>query len=217
MIGRWVRLERADLQRHAADLHEANAHDEKGRMWTYMSYGPFADLAAYRDWMRSSCGASDPMFFAIVDVMRGAAVGLASYLRIDPTNGCIEVGHLAFSPLLQRTAAATEAMYLMMKRVFGAGYRRYEWKCDALNAASRAAAERLGFCYEGTFRQATIVKGRNRDTAWYSMLDVEWPLIDAAFREWLAESNFDASGRQRVPLSQLTRQAHRTLASGASA
>jgi len=212
MIGRCVRLERAEVRRHAEDLFRANAQDARGSLWTYMSYGPFADQATYRDWMAATCIASDPLFFAIIDLARGVAVGLASYLRIDPANGCIEVGHLAFSPLLQRTAAATEAMYLMMQRVFAAGYRRYEWKCDALNAASRAAAERLGFYYEGLFRQATVVKARNRDTAWYSILDGEWPLIDAAFRAWLAPGNFDSSGRQRISLSHLTRQARRTLA-----
>ena len=207
MQGRACRLEHADVERHAAELHDANTRDAAGRMWTYMSYGPFPSLAVYRTWFLETCGTQDPLFFAIIDLATGRAAGLASYLRIDPVNGCIEVGHLAFSPALQRTAAATEAMYLMMKRVFAAGYRRYEWKCNALNSASRTAAERLGFRYEGTFRQATVVKGRNRDTAWYSILDREWPLLEGAFGEWLSPQNFDSSGRQKLSLSRLTRSA----------
>ena len=128
------------------------------------------------------------------------ATGLGSYLRIEPAHGVIEVGHLAFSPLLQRTAAATEAMYLMMRQVFELGYRRYEWKCDALNARSCRAAERLGFTFEGIFRQAVVYKGRNRDTAWYAVIDSDWPAIDAEFRRWLAPDNFDSRGVQRTPL-----------------
>ena len=149
----------------------------------------------------------DPLYFAIVDQGSGRASGLASYLRIDPPHGVIEVGHLAFSPLLQRTAAATEAMYLMMQNAFALGYRRYEWKCDSLNAASRRAAERLGFRFEGIFRQAVIYKGRSRDTAWYSIIDAEWPALHGALARWLEPGNFGADGRQRVSLGELARAA----------
>ena len=147
----------------------------------------------------------DPLFFVIVDATTGRAVRQASYLNIKPGQGSVEVGHVYFSPLIQRTRVATEAMYLMMRRAFETGYRRYEWKCDALNAPSRAAAERFGFSYEGIFRQATVTKGRNRDTAWYAAIDPEWPAVRRAFEAWLAPTNFDAQGRQRTRLSDLTR------------
>jgi RimJ/RimL family protein N-acetyltransferase len=204
MEGRYCRLEPADPASHAADLHGANALDAGGRMWTYLPYGPFADLGAYRSWLTSVSSGEDPLFFAIVDRATGKAAGMASYLRIDPGNGSIEVGHIAYSPLLQRTAAATEAMYLMMRWAFTAGYRRYEWKCNALNAPSRTAALRLGLSYEGVFRQATIVRGRNRDTAWYAAIDAEWPALDRAYGRWLDPGNFDAAGRQRQSLAMLT-------------
>jgi RimJ/RimL family protein N-acetyltransferase len=173
-------------------------------MWTYLPYGPFEDLTAYRAWLDAVAGRRDPMFFAIVAAER--AVGVASFLRVKPAEGSIEVGHLAFSPALQRTTAATEAMALMMATAFDElGYRRYEWKCDALNGPSRRAALRLGFVYEGTFRQASVVRGRNRDTAWFSVTDIEWPRLKAAFGQWLAPGNFGPDGRQRVSLSALTR------------
>jgi RimJ/RimL family protein N-acetyltransferase len=161
-------------------------------------------LASYRTWIEQYCCGSDPLFYAIVDLAKGEAVGVASYLRINPSIGSIEVGHINYSPLLQRTPAATEAMYLMMARAFDLGYRRYEWKCNALNAPSRAAARRLGLSFEGVFRQATIVKGRNRDTAWYAAIDHEWPAIKGAFLQWLSPSNFDERGKQRSRLSVLT-------------
>jgi RimJ/RimL family protein N-acetyltransferase len=145
------------------------------------------------------------MFFAIVDRATGKAVGVASYLRIDPANGCIEVGHLAYSPLLQRKPAASEAMYLMMEQAFTLGYRRYEWKCNSLNAPSRRAALRYGFVYEGTLRQRMIAKGHNRDDAYFSMLDSEWPARKAAFERWLAPENFDTTGGQRISLAELNR------------
>jgi RimJ/RimL family protein N-acetyltransferase len=202
--GRTCRLEPLDPERHARDLFDANALDVDGRGWTYLPYGPFADLDAYLAWMRATCLGDDPLFHAIVDRAGGRAVGVASYLRIDPVAGSIEVGHLRFAPLLQRKIASTEAMYLMMKRAFELGYRRYEWKCDALNAPSRAAATRLGFTFEGIFRQAIVIKHRNRDTAWFSILDSEWPRLDAAFRRWLDPANFAADGTQKLRLSQLT-------------
>jgi RimJ/RimL family protein N-acetyltransferase len=205
MEGRYCRVEPIDPGRHAADLHEANLADQESRIWTYLAYGPFATLADYRAWMEQTCRGDDPLFHAILDGRTGRAVGVASYLRIDPPAGVIEVGHINYSPALQGTTAATEAMYLMMRRVFDElGYRRYEWKCDALNAPSRAAAERLGFVFEGIFRQATIYKGRNRDTAWYSIVDGEWPRLRDAFERWLDPANFDAQGRQRQRLSELT-------------
>jgi RimJ/RimL family protein N-acetyltransferase len=204
MAGRYCRLEPVDPERHALALHAANRLDIEGRNWTYLPYGPFATLELYVDWLRESCLGKDPLFFAIIDLRTGKAAGLASYLRIDPGNGSIEVGHLNFSPLLQKTPAATEAMYLMMERAFALGYRRYEWKCNALNAPSRRAAQRLGLSFEGVFRQATVVKGRNRDTAWYAAIDQEWPLLKKAFLRWLDAGNFDAQGRQRESLSSLT-------------
>jgi RimJ/RimL family protein N-acetyltransferase len=201
--GRHCRIEALDPERHAADLFAANARDGEGRMWTYMAYGPFARLDDYQTWADKAAASQDPLFHAILDRSTGRAVGVASFLRIEPAVGVVEVGHIAYSPALQRTPAATEAMYLLMRRVFGElGYRRYEWKCDALNAPSRAAAERLGFRFEGVFRQATVYKGRNRDTAWYSVLDTEWPARKAAFEAWLDPANFDATGRQRRPLAR---------------
>ncbi len=213
--GRSCILEPADPDRHAESLWEAVKADSEGRLWTYLPYGPFADFNEYRDWMVATCLAADPLFLAIVERQSGRAIGLASYLRIVPQVGVIEVGHLQFSPGLQRTTAATEAMYLMMHRVFEElGYRRYEWKCDALNRTSRRAAERLGFRFEGVFRQATLYKGRSRDTAWYSILDSEWPALDASFQNWLSPENFDADGRQIAALSNLhfpARAAEETL------
>jgi RimJ/RimL family protein N-acetyltransferase len=205
MQGRYTRLEPLDPDRHAADLHAANQLDKVGRLWTYLPYGPFASLEDYRAWMTASCLGDDPLFHAVIDAASGCALGVASYLRIDPANGVIETGHINYAPPLQRTRAATEAMYLMMARVFDElGYRRYEWKCDALNAPSRAAAERLGFRFEGIFRQAIVYRGRNRDTAWYSIIDSEWPALKGAFTRWLDPANFDAQGQQRQRLSDLT-------------
>jgi RimJ/RimL family protein N-acetyltransferase len=202
--GRLVRLEMLDAARHTADLYAANAEDREGRIWTYMAYGPYAEESAYRDWVTGMAKSDDPLFHAIIDKASGKARGVASYLRIEPASGVIEVGHINYSPALQKTAAATEAMYLMMKRVFDElGYRRYEWKCDALNAPSQRAAQRLGFVYEGTFWQATIYKGRNRDTAWYSIIDKDWPKIRAVYEAWLAPENFDAAGKPRRRLSTM--------------
>ena len=201
MSGRYCRVEPIDPARHAEALFAANRADVEGRIWTYMGYGPFHELAEYRAWMESACLGDDPLFHAIVDAESARACGVASYMRITPAAGVIEIAHINLAPPLQRTRAATEAMYLMMRRVFAElGYRRYEWKCDALNRASRAAAERLGFVFEGVFRQATMYKGRNRDTAWYAVVDRDWPILEAAYERWLDPDNFDAQGRQRERL-----------------
>ncbi|MBI1417558.1 MAG: GNAT family N-acetyltransferase [Limimaricola sp.] len=201
MEGRTVRLVAADPVAHAADLHAAYVADAEDRVWTYLPYGPFAALSDFRVWMEKTCTGDDPLFHTICTA-DGAPVGLASYLRIDPGNGAIEVGHINYAPALQRSVMATEAMFLMMSRVFDElGYRRYEWKCDALNEPSRRAALRLGFRYEGTFRQATHYKGRNRDTAWFAMTDKDWPQVRAALTRWLDAENFDAEGRQKAPLA----------------
>lgn len=203
ITGRFCRVEPLQPERHSADLFAANSADSEGRMWTYLNCGPFATLAEYQAWMTATCGGDDPLFHAIIDATTERVVGVASYMRIAPGAGSIEVGHVAFSPLLQRQPAATEAMFLMMQRAFGLGYRRYEWKCDALNAPSRAAAQRLGFKFEGVFRQALVYKGRNRDTAWFSIIDQEWPALQSAFIHWLDPANFDAEGQQRQRLSEL--------------
>ncbi|MGE0158819.1 MAG: GNAT family N-acetyltransferase [Gemmatimonadales bacterium] len=203
MVGRWCRLEPLDPARHASSLFAAFRSDTEGRGWTYLPYGPFANEAAFREWLDGVAGTDDPLFHTISDE-HGEPVGVASFLRITPDAGSIEVGHIHYAPRLQRTRAATETMYLMMRRAFDElGYRRYEWKCDALNAPSRRAAERLGFTYEGTFRQHVVTKGRNRDTAWYSIIDAEWPAIRAAFEAWLDPANFDERGKQRRSLEAL--------------
>lgn len=205
MQGRFCSIEPLDPDRHAEALFEANALDTEGRNWTYLPYGPFATLERYRVWLESVAEPDDPFFHAVIDKASGRAAGVASYMRIHPERGSIEVGHINFSPRLQGTTAATEAMVLMMARAFDLGYRRYEWKCDALNEPSRVAAERLGFSFEGVFRQATIYKGRNRDTAWYAILDTDWRALREVFAEWLDASNFDDAGLQKSRLSDLTR------------
>jgi RimJ/RimL family protein N-acetyltransferase len=204
MSGRFATVEPLDAERHAAELFDANADDRAGRNWTYYPYGPFATLAEYRRWVEGACGDPARLFHAIRDNASGTAVGVAAYANLQPSVGVIEIGSLNFSPRLQRRPAATDAMYLMMRRVFDElGYRRYEWKCHSLNAPSRAAAERLGFRYEGLFRQATMTRGRNRDTAWFSVIDSEWPALRAAFERWLDPANFAADGSQRHRLASL--------------
>ena len=204
--GDVVRLERLRSD-HGASLFDAFSVDRQGRLWTYMPHGPFDQEAALLAWIDSVAASADPFFYAIIDAATGRACGVASYLRIQPDAGSIEVGWISYAPELQRTRAATEAMFLMMRWAFEAGYRRYEWKCDALNAASRRAAERLGFTFEGVFRQATVVKGRNRDTAWFAMIDGEWPALRQAYEIWLDPSNFDGQGQQRQSLGTLSRSA----------
>ncbi|MCP4471087.1 MAG: GNAT family N-acetyltransferase [Gammaproteobacteria bacterium] len=204
MQGSLCRLEPIDVERHAADLFVAFSQDREAGNWTYLAYGPFQSEAELRDWILNSCVGDDPCFFSVIDLASGKAVGVASYLRIDSANGVIEVGHIHFSPLMQGKPISTEAMYLMMREVFdGLGYRRYEWKCDALNQPSCNAARRLGFMFEGKFRQAFMYKGRNRDTAWFSILDREWPLAKAAFERWLAPANFGEDGSQIERLAAL--------------
>lgn len=201
--GRYCRLEPLDADRHTADLYAANQADD-GRGWTYLGYGPFASREDYRAWVEASAASQDPLFYTIVYAGSGRAAGVATLMRIDPANGVIEVGNIKYAPALQRTPAATEAMFLLMRYVFeDLGYRRYEWKCDVLNAPSRAAAARLGFTFEGIFRQAVVYKGRNRDTAWFSIVDSEWPILKRAYEAWLAPENFDADGRQRRRLTHL--------------
>ena len=204
MIGRYCRLERLDADRDGQSLFDAYALDSEGRNWTYLPQGPFENYAEFYIWLSDMAKLDDPFFFAIIDGESQTSVGIASYLRITPPAGSIEVGYIHYSPLLQRTPAATEAMYLMMEQAFTLGYRRYEWKCDALNAPSRMAAQRLGLSYEGVFRQATVYKQRNRDTAWYATIDREWPDLKQAFEQWLDPNNFDNDRNQKTRLSTLT-------------
>lgn len=211
--GRFCRLEPLDAERHTADLYDANQADD-GRGWTYLGYGPFASQADYREWVAKAAASEDPLFYAIIEARSGRAVGVATLMRIDPANGVIEVGNIKYAPALQRTPAATEAMFLLMRYVFDElGYRRYEWKCDSLNGPSRAAALRLGFTFEGIFRQAVVYKGRNRDTAWFSIIDGEWPALKRAYEDWLAPANLEADGRQRRRLADFIAEA-RSAASG---
>jgi len=204
MTGRYCRVEKLDPARHAADLFAAYAQAPDGRDWSYLAVPRFADADAYAAYARTIAALADPLHHAIVDLATGKAVGTAALMRIDRPNGVIEVGWITYSPPIQRKPAGTEAQYLLMRRAFDElGYRRYEWKCDCLNAPSRRAAERYGFTLEGIFRQATVYKGRNRDTAWHSILDGEWPRVRAAFEAWLAPENFDAEGRQRRSLEAI--------------
>ena len=205
MAGRFCRVEPLDPERHARDLYAANSQDRDGRMWTYLPWGLYAGFDDYLAALSAGLRREGFVTYTLIAADSGRAVGVASYLNIDPAAGSIEVGGIAYSPALQRTPAGTEAMFLMMRRVFDdLGYRRYEWKCNALNAASRAAAQRFGFRYEGLFRQADVVKGRNRDTVWFAITDGEWPAIKAAFDRWLDPANFDGEGHQRESLSALT-------------
>jgi RimJ/RimL family protein N-acetyltransferase len=203
LFGRTVTVEPLDPARHAFELWQSfHSSDPEGRIWTYMAYGPFAAYEAFRTWVEERAKSRDPYFYAIVPRATGRAAGMASLMRITPEHGVIEAGNIWFAPSLQRTREATEAIFLLVRHAFeDLGYRRFEWKCDALNAASRRAAERLGFSFEGIFRQHMIYKGRNRDTAWYAILDKDWPAIRDAFKDWLRDENFDAAGRQRKPLS----------------
>ncbi len=194
-----MRLEHLE-PRHAATLHANNSLDTVGAMWTYLGVGPFASLGEYESWVNLATESVDPRYYAICDSGTGEPLGVASYLRVDPNAGSIEIGWLTFSPKLQRSTIATEAIFRMIEHSFALGYRRCEWKCNALNAASCRAAVRFGFTYEGIFRQATISKGRNRDTAWYAIIDADWPAIQAHYEEWLDPANFDGDGLQLQPL-----------------
>ncbi len=202
--GRLVDLKPLNSNKYAKELFLSNSLDEKGINWAYLPYGPFDSQADYTKWIKSFEEGDDPIFFAVISKKLKKAIGIASFLRINPTKGLIEVGHINYSPLLQKTTEATEAMFLMMKWVFDNGYRRYEWKCNALNLKSRRAAQRLGFSYEGVFRQMTISKGRNRDTAWFAIIDKEWAEIEKCFDQFLSESNFDNNGKSKVSLTSLT-------------
>ena len=205
--GQSVRLEPIDPARHAAELYAAS-HGVAGgeELWRFLSYGPWAEIGPFQSWLRDCAATHDPLFYAVREAGSGKARGMASYLNIVPKNGSIEIGHIWRAPALQRTRAATEALFLLMRYAMDdLRYRRLEWKCDALNEPSRRAARRLGFRFEGIFHQHMVIKGRNRDTAWYSILDREWPARRATIETWLKPENFDADGRQRRALSDLQR------------
>lgn len=203
LAGAWCRLEPLVASRHADALFGELAGDTNGRLWTYIPITPPTEREAFDDLMAWAEASSDPLFFTVIDES-GRACGIISLLRIDPEAGSIEVGYIVFGRSLQRTRAATDAIFLLAVRAFDLGYRRFEWKCNGLNAPSRAAAIRFGFDYEGTFRQAMVANGRNRDTAWFAMIDKDWPAIRVAFERWLSPANFDADGHQRERLSDLT-------------
>jgi RimJ/RimL family protein N-acetyltransferase len=202
--GRFVSVVPLDAGVHGQELYRATHGQRREDLWRYLSAGPFDLRSEFDDYLRRAEKQQDPLFFTITEKAANTPVGLAAYLRITPVHRVIEVGHLLFGPALQKTAGATEAMYLMAKYAFeDLRYRRYEWKCHALNVASRSAARRLGFTFEGIFRQHMIVKGKNRDTAWFAMLDSEWPACKAALEQWLDPSNFDRDGKQARPLASL--------------
>jgi RimJ/RimL family protein N-acetyltransferase len=203
--GRWITLVPLGAAAHAEALYEgSNGDAAREAVWTYLFDGPYASLDEFRASLEAKARSTDPLFFAVIDNSSGRALGYQTLMRIDAANRAIEVGNIMYTPAMQRTAGATEAQYLFALYVFDElGYRRYEWKCNALNAPSRRAAERFGFTFEGIFRQHMIVKGRNRDTAWFAMLDSEWPARKAAYERWLAPDNFDSDGRQKVALSAL--------------
>lgn len=201
LAGRFVTLEPL-APHHAPPLYAANTVDDA--IWDWLPYGPFPSETAYQTWIDAKAASDDPRFFALRDTGTGAPGGVMSYLRITPAAGSIEIGHICLSPALQRTPAATEAVFLMADWAFRAGYRRFEWKCNALNLRSRRAAQRFGFSFEGVFRQHMVVKGRNRDSAWFAMTDGDWTRLRPAFATWLDPANFDAEGRQQTRLGDLT-------------
>ena len=198
LTGRTVRLQRLNPPDHAASLHAALCGVDNDRLWTYLSYGPFSTEADFNAWLERHAADPELLSYAVIDASSGQALGLASYLRVDAAMGSLEIGHLCFGPALQRSTVATEALYLLIRHAFDAlGYRRCEWKCDHLNGQSRRAAERLGFSYEGIHRNARVYKGRNRDTAWYAIIDSDWPALRQRLESWLEPANFDCNGRQR--------------------
>lgn len=197
LIGRFCQLEPLDIEKHSNALHEAFWLENSGASWTYLPYGPFETLEALQTWMKKIIAEPDTLLYAIVDAHTQKAMGLCGYLRTNPEHGVIEVGHLHFSPLLKKTPLATEAMYLMMHYALDTlKYRRYEWKCHSLNEASKRAALRFGFQFEGIFRQSNVFKGHNRDTAWFSIIDSEWPRLKIKLEQWLNSDNFDNQGKQ---------------------
>ena len=200
--GRWIRLDPVNVARHAQALFASfDGTDPDGDVWTWMPYGPFKDVEQFGAWLAEKAAARDPWFYAIVDRESGHALGMGAFMRADPANGVIEIGNIWMAPELQRTRQATEAIYLMIRHAFDdLGVRRLEWKCDALNQPSRDAAKRFGFAFEGIFKQHMIIKGKNRDTAWFAMLDTDWPKARSAFEAWLSPGNFDAEGRQKAKL-----------------
>ncbi len=204
LVGRYVRLEPLDPARHGDDLCQAlRGPDADPLLWDYLPYGPFSGRTDFDAWLAGHAASRDPLCFAVTDVASGRARGLLAYLSLAPAHGSLEIGHVAFGHAMQRSRASTEAVYLLAARAFELGYRRLEWKCDSRNRRSWRAAERLGFVHEGVFRQHRVVKGRNRDTAWFSLLDGEWPSRRAAFERWLDPANFDDQGRQRQRLEAL--------------
>lgn len=205
IAGRYVDLQPLDVARHGDDLwHALQGPESDPALWDYLPYGPFAERSAFDGWLRDKQSGSDPLFFAVIDKATERAVGLLSFLRIAAADGCIEIGHIAFGRAIQRSPASTEAIWLLMRlAIDDLGNRRLEWKCNARNARSRRAAERLGFTQEGLFRQHAVIKGQNRDTAWFSIIDSEWPPLRDAFVRWLSADNFDEQGKQRQRLEEL--------------
>lgn len=204
LVGRHVRLELLSPTRHGDDLWQALQGPEADpQMWHFMAYGPFASRDDFAQWLSSHAAGCDPFFYAVIDRVSGKALGLLSYLNITPAHGSIEIGHVCFGRAMQRSVQASETIYLLARYAFEQGNRRLEWKCDNLNLRSKRAAERFGFSYEGLFRQHQVRKGRNRDTAWFSIIDSEWPVVQRTFELWLAAENFDAQGRQRQSLTAL--------------
>lgn len=218
LAGSTVRLEPVDPARHAAGLFAAAQGGEADPvLWDYMPVGPFAGEAEFRAWLGDIEGSADPLYFAVIDQDTDRPLGMVSYMRITPGHGVIEIGNIWFGAATQRTRQATETIFLLARHAFDAlGYRRLEWKCDSHNARSRRAAERLGFTYEGLFRQHMVIKGRNRDTTWFAMIDRDWPLMRAAFERWLAPENFDEAGRQRQSLTEIRASLAKTAAPEAS-
>jgi RimJ/RimL family protein N-acetyltransferase len=202
--GRTVTLVPLDAEAHAGALFRGANGGEKDRVWTYLPYGPYSDQTVFKADIAAKAHSTDAIYFAIIDNSTGEAVGHQAFHRIEPVHRVIEIGHVLYTPGMQRTIGATEAQYLFAAYVFDTlGYRRYEWRCDDLNASSKRAAARFGFTFEGVFRQHMIVKGRNRNTAWFAMLDSNWPARRAAFERWLDPANFDPAGRQKLRLMSL--------------
>jgi RimJ/RimL family protein N-acetyltransferase len=201
LVGKYSILEPINVKKHTEDLYKNYSKDKKNLIWTYLPYGPFKNINLFKKWLRSFCLNNDPFFYAIYSKRHKTFCGMASYLHITPEHGNIEVGHINYSPLLQNTAGGTEAMYLMMKNAFDTlGNRRYEWKCNNLNLESKKATKRLGFKFEGVFRQSSIVKKRNRDTAWFSIINKEWKKYKKNYRKYLKNSNFNKQLIQKKKL-----------------